>query len=231
MKKGILFIITLASIVYTSSAQKSNVPGSFAMDVGFNMLNGAPDDMKTSTFKSRFFNFYYSYDIEMTKNLLFSIGAGLGTEGYIFSNNTTLIKGTNAQNQKEILLTDATKIYKSVSKSKLALTYLDIPIEIRFRAEEDDDKGLKFTLGGKVGLLIDSHTKINYNDGGSKQIKFKDDFGLSRFRYGVQGRLGYGNFSLFAYYGLSELFQNDTYLSPKESKITPLLIGISITAF
>ena len=73
MKKTILVLLIVASGIFTAKAQgdtNSDLPGSFTIDVGLNMLNGAPGEMGLRTFGSRFFNFYYTYDTPITKNTL-----------------------------------------------------------------------------------------------------------------------------------------------------------------
>src|SRR5699024_5290101 len=71
-----------------------------------------------------------------------------------------------------------------VKNSKLAVNYFDIPLELRFHLNKDNfRKSFKIGVGGKVGVLFDSHTKIKYETEGDKKIiKSKEQFGLNRFR-------------------------------------------------
>ena len=115
--------------------------------------------------------------------------------------------------------------------SKLAANYLDLPVELRFNSKKNDHRrSFKVALGGKIGVLISSKTKIKYKEEGTTiKLQNKQDFNLNKFRYGVQGRVGFGGFSLFLYYGISELFENNK--GPQGTPVTTLNFGISIAGF
>lgn len=169
---------------------------------------------------SRGFNTYFMYDVQLgKKKKLFSVAPGLGVSTSSIFHNALLaedsINGTDL-----IIRTDDYK------KNKLGLTYIDIPVELRFRSTPNaKNKSWKFALGFKAGVLIDGKTKSKEEDanGNMKIYKEKRYSDLNRFRYGATVRFGYGPFNFFGFYSLSKLFQNG-----KGPDITPFSVGISI---
>jgi hypothetical protein len=196
-----------------------------AMDFTYDLALNMPDSIKTKGF-SRGFNIYFMYDVVLGKSR-FSIapGFGLGTNNY-FHNNT--ISSDTAGTYFNPIASDI-----KVKKNKLSLTYLDIPIEFRFRSKPNaKDNSWKFAVGFKAGLLI--HNKWKYKGEEVRQgpafeegreVKFKEYNieNLNRFRYGVTARAGYGVWNVFAFYGISELFKEG-----RGPGMTPLSIGVSI---
>ena len=117
-------------------------------------------------------------------------------------------------------------------KNKLATTYIDFPIELRFRSRPNEKDGqFKFAVGIRPGLLVKSHIKykgdgFRTQDNPDETVKFKEFKikNLERFRYGVSARFGYGAFNVFGTYYISDLFKDG--LGPD---VNPFLIGIAIT--
>lgn len=196
-----------------------------SMDFTYDLALNMPDSVKTKGF-SRGFNIYFMYDIVLGKSR-FSLapGFGLGTNNY-FHNNT--------------IASDSTGTYFNpipsgidVKKNKLALTFLDIPVEFRFRSKPDaKENSWKLAVGFKAGLLIHNKWKYKgeevregptFEDG--EEVKFKEFNidNLNRFRYGITARAGYGVWNVFAFYGLSDLFEDG-----RGPRMTPLSIGVSI---
>jgi len=172
-----------------------------------------------------------------SSNFGFAIGLGIGshnmrsdampTQEMIF--DTVLVQ--NVETGKTIF----EKIPENVNNkkidydiNKLTLTYLDIPLEIRFYKQNKNEKVFKLALGFKAGYLISSHTKYKGNDftGGTDDIKIKkyNVKNLELLRYGATVRLGYENYNIFGYYSMSKLFKLD-----KGPEMYPISVGISVT--
>lgn len=201
-------------------------PGSLVLEFGFNFLNDNPDDLNLGFFGSKAFNVYYMYEFQLgNSNFTFNPGFGLGLEKYDFDKNVTL---EMAEGGTEIVELPETW---NVKKTKLAANYFDIPLELRFHLNKNNlRKSFKIGIGGKAGVLFDAHTKVKYKeDGDNKIVKDKESFDLSRFRYGVQGRIGIGSFSLFYYQELSELFKDGK--GPEATTATPFKVGIAFHVF
>ncbi len=94
----------------------------------------------------------------------------------------------------------------------------------------DPRSSVKITIGAKVGFLFGSKTKVKYTENGeTKKTKQKEKFELSPIRYGVYGKLGYGGFSAFYYYSISELFIKDK--GPMGTTMYPMTFGLSLALF
>ena len=215
-------------------AGRPDVPGDLIIEIGFNSLMNSPDQMNMKLWGSKIFNTYYLYDVPIgDSHFSFHPGFGIGTEKYAFADDVTLGYTTNTNNNREVTIVGLDSLYSnaSFSKSKLATTYIDIPMEIRWISRKYDPKrSLKITIGGKIGYLIDSHTKVKYSQGGeTKKAKSKQDFELNDIRYGAYGKLGYGNFSLFYYQSISDLFKKDK--GPYQTDTSPIMFGISLGLF
>lgn len=93
------------------------------------------------------------------------------------------------------------------AKNKLALTYLEIPVEFVFKAKPESNKSFKFALGFKGGLTIDAHTKIKLDDG--RIFKEKSFDNINRLRYGPTVRIGVGGVHLYGNYALTSTFEGE----------------------
>jgi hypothetical protein len=212
-----------AAAVRKERLKFNDLPGNFTFDVGLTHYRFAPGSMELRLFQSRGININYNYDIKIINNFSFAPGLGVSVNNYGFKDAIT-IKNVGKVDSVDNIYND----YPNLKRSKLSATYIDIPLEFRWKSNPDINS-FKITLGFKAGILASAHTKIKYKDDGAKVIKNKEDFNLERFRYGIYGRVGYGVISLFGYYSLSELFQSGK--APEARSIVPYTIGISIAAF
>ena len=118
-------------------------------------------------------------------------------------------------------------IYKT---NKLNLTYLDLPIELKFKTRDAHNRQLKFSFGFKIGYELSDHTKYVGDDVDEKTtdqvtIKKGNIKNINNWNYGVTARVGKGVFNLMAYYSLSKIFNNDG------PQMYPISVGISITPY
>lgn len=109
----------------------------------------------------------------------------------------------------------------SVKKSKLSITYFDIPFGFKYKTTGN----MHFTLGFKVGWKIDAHTKYKGSDlsGSGFQViertyKLRN---IDKFHYGPYAVIGYKWFGVSAFYQLSSVFAKD--LGPQ---ISPISVGL-----
>jgi hypothetical protein len=209
---------------------RPDVPGTLLIEFGLNLLQNNSPGIDTELIGSRTLNFYYLYDIQIgSSNFFFLPGLGVGLDRYKFDSDVTLINTTDG-NGDNIVAIDSLGL-SDVKKSMLVANYFDIPLEFRFYANPDDIKrSFKVGVGFKVGVLMSSHTKVKYKeDGEISKVKVKNDFGLSRFRYGVTGRIGVGGFNVFYYQSLSPLFESGK--GPLLTEANNITIGLSFTGF
>jgi hypothetical protein len=91
--------------------------------------------------------------------------------------------------------------------NKLALTYIEIPVELRFRSKPDKlDNRWKVAVGFKAGIRVDGYTKQSTKT--PKEIRtYKPYPDLNLFQAGPMMRVGYASFNLTAYYGVLGVFR------------------------
>jgi hypothetical protein len=204
-----------------------DLPGSFVLEFGFHRTLDAPDDFDIGFWGSRAVNVYYQFDkrIGTTK---FSIHPGLGFsfERFKFSNDYTL---TSTVSETELI--PGSDVVPGVKKSMLVTNYINIPVEIRFSTRPDDpSRSFRASIGGRVGYLYDSFTKIKYSqDGEVRSIKNKQNYNLHKLNYGAFVKVGVGNIGLISYYNLSPLF--DAKEGPGQADMSTFTIGLSLSSF
>jgi hypothetical protein len=221
--------LLICSGLYAQKAASPDLPGALRIEVGSNFLLDHPDSMSTGFWGSKSFNVNYLYSVRFGESA-FSLhpGFGLGTDKFSFEENVTLVRNPDGLVSLEPL---EPVEFGEIKKTKLATTYFEVPIELRFHFNKDNfKKSIKISVGGKAGILMSSHTKINFNQYGEDQkLKTKDNFNLSRFRYGLQGSVGVAGISAYFYYGLNDMFEKGK--GPEATKASQMQAGISISVF
>ena len=216
------------------NAGRPDLPGDLMVEFGFNWVQES-SPIGFNTIKSKTFNAYYLYEMNIGESAFsFHPGIGIGTEKYAFEQDLTLGYGFDSLGNEEVQYVALDSIYgigTSYKKSQINPNYVDIPLEFRWRSRKYDARSsLIITVGGKVGFLFDSKTKVKYTENGeTKKTKQKEKFELSTFRYGVYGKLGYGGFSAFYYYSISDLFNEDK--GPMGTTMYPMTFGLSLALF
>lgn len=240
MKKilGILLILLIGNFAIAQEDAKKgkpDIPGTLLIDFGFNFLNNAPTSMDTKFFGSKTFNFYYQYDIPFGESKFsFHPGIGIGVDKYHFDNPVAIRHGQNANGDYVTSIDSLQVIFPNSTeydKSKLVASYLDIPVEFRFHTNPSDkSRSFKINLGGRIGLRLNSHSKIKYTENGNT-IKIKDhqSFDMSNVRFGTMARVGIGWFNLFYYHNFSKLFKSGK--GPEGTAATSYTIGLTIAGF
>jgi len=161
---------------------------------------------------------FVTYNIPLgTGPVSFAIGAGIGWHN-LFSNTT--INDIKADTITFTRIPDSID-YK---KSKLGLTYLDFPLELRFVAQNK----IRFSVGVKLGYLLDGKTKFKGDNLAGDQITYKarkvDN--LDKFRFGPVIRFGYDWFQVMGYFSVTKIF--DKGLGPD---LYPISVGITFMPF
>lgn len=239
-----LTLISLAAFAQTETPKKvsrrPDIPGTFALEFGFNRDLSGPDQFSLNFFGSRTVNLYYQYDFRiLNSSFSFVPGIGLSLERFKFGNENTLAYD-DTDPESIVMVPPADAGFSSIKKSQLITNYIDVPLEIRYSTNPDDPaRSFKISVGGRVGYLYDSFSKIKYKeDSEVKKMKNKENFNLTKFRYGLTARIGVGNLSLFGYYNLTPLFEEGKGLSDiisadtsVKNDFSTLTIGISLASF
>ena len=237
MMKKISFLALGFFALLTATAQKKNMRENMrkraadhvmlqlSSDTWLNM----PDSIKRyKSGLSRGFNAAFMINRPFKSDPRFSLAFGLGV-----SNSNIFFQKLDVQlNSLQTVLPfnrlDSSAYFK---KYKVSSTFLEVPLEFRFSLRpHDEKKSFKVALGLKIGTLLGAHTKgKTLLDKSGKTLNsytekiYKRTF-FSPTRVAATLRIGYGNFSVFGAYQLTNLFK-DGAAAPMQ----PLQTGICIS--
>lgn len=211
----------------TAAAKESNKRPSrdFVMlQLTYENWNGTPDSVNLSGF-GRGFNGYINYDFPIKKsNFSFAAGIGLSVSNVYFNDQKVVMNSTSSQIIFQNVDTAAnTNLYK---KNKLMTTYLEAPFEVRFFGNKDDrNKGFKAAIGMRVGVLVGASAKTKHTLAGPAIVeKVNTKRYVQTWRFAPTVRLGWGNFSVYGSYNISQLF------NPGQGpEVYPYAIGICLS--
>ncbi|MEM7055393.1 MAG: outer membrane beta-barrel protein [Bacteroidota bacterium] len=201
--------------------------GSLVVEWGFNALINAPKEMKLGHWGSRTIKGYLYYNIPIKEShFTFSPGIGIEAESYQFRDKYTLARSKS----RKTFLKPARALFPNspeIKQSSLAVKYTELVTELRFNANHGEPQyGLFIALGGKIGLRWGASTTIRYREDSQNKSRITaESFNLSRLRYGLLARVGWGRFGAFYSQTFSALFSEQ---GPSEATIRPFSIGISI---
>jgi len=182
-----------------------------------------PDNITTKGF-SRTFNGYFLFDFPFKTNpkLSVAVGPGIGSDN-IFLDKMTV----DLNNRNGVTFTrDTITRYK---KNKISSAFLEAPVELRYSTKPDNmNSGWKFALGIKVGTILDTKIKskvdLDATGTGGYYFKEKDKRFMSSTRFSITSRIGYGNFSVFGSYTITEFFKEGVGPS-----VRPFSIGLTLS--
>lgn len=206
MKKILLLLIT-ALFVSTAFAQDFEEDEykdkfDFGFDIFTDIWMGTPEGMVTGKLNLglSFFGMYEQRIWDDNKNFTLGMGAALTT--HQLTSNMYIQDPTAG-----VIVFDSIPIHLDYSTSKLIVTYLDFPIEIRYKSDND----FRFAIGAKVGFRFDSHTKykgqrIDGTSPAKETIKYKNIANIESIRFGPTMRIGYKWLNLSMYYSMTKMF-------------------------
>ncbi|MFY0252905.1 porin family protein [Chitinophaga sp. 30R24] len=191
------------------------------IQLAYDGWSGKPDSVRTGL--NRGFNVALMYDFPFKKSKMsLAPGLGVSTSGVYLKDHYMDIQGKLNANQ-------ATFPSTTNKKNKIATTYIEIPVELRYRSVPDNaNKGFKAAVGVKIGALVDAHTKEKYvGANGDKNIDKDQNRGFfNPWRFSGTARVGYGNFSLFGAYSINTLLKDN---NNNNVDIRPYQIGICLS--
>lgn len=213
---ALLFVFIAARPQVVATKTSNNVSAGF--DIFTDVFTKSPDGIKMRAINQGFgFSTTYNFKVGETKHI-FALGAGLRMHNF-YSNG--IISDVKADT---IVMSPINKDL-NYKRSKLGLTYIDIPAEFRLKFKDN----WKIGIGFKMGIALDSKTKYRgqtVKDGPYRLIKEKRINALEKYTFGPTLRVGYKWVNLYAYYQPSRIFQRD--LGPE---IYPFSLGITITPY
>ncbi len=227
MKKAIIFSLLIfiglgafAQPVAESTMKKISI----GYDLYTSIYLDMPTGINTRTINQGA-NVFLMYN-HMASNNGFSFAGGFG-----ISSENLYLKNAFVPNVKADSISFVnTTLGVNVTLSKLNVTYIDLPLEVRYVT----DKKMRFTLGMKFGFLIDSKTKYKgdgidmegVQTGYGTHVKYKSVNQLESVRYGVQARIGWKWIHVYGYYSLNKMFTAN-----KGPQMYPISVGITFMPF
>ena len=134
------------------------------------------------------------------QHMNFSYGLMFEFNKYRLANDVKLIPG-----QAPLSFAPSSTNYR---KNKLKATYLYIPLMLGFETNPDKiGKSFRMRAGLYGGILLSSKQKLIGKI--TDREKIKDDFNLTKFRYGLRGEIGYGFINLYVHYAFSPMFKDN----------------------
>lgn len=220
MRKLLVIVFALAAlpaISQTTKKDKYNLADRAADHIMFQLSSdhwtGVPDSISSHIGSlSRGGNVYIMLDKPFKGNQKISVafGLGVGTSHIFFKKMLVEIASTNPALPFKAV--DTTSYFK---KYKLATSFLEVPLELRFSSNpEKPNKSIKAAIGVKGGILLNAHTKgkilknsvgTNINSYTEKLIS-KNYFNTTRLA--ATARVGYGIFTLFGAYNFTSIFKD-----------------------
>jgi hypothetical protein len=231
-RKIMRYLITFLTVCLISiaiSAQNSDKLSikrvSSGMDVFTDIWQVKPKTIDFRTINQGI-NAYVMYNFPVPKSdISLAIGLGIGSHNMYMKG---IIK-TDAKNISGFYPVTGSTTGKPVSydKSKLNLTYFDIPWEIRYKTKEE----FRVAMGFKVGFLISDHTKYkgnSYDPENFKHVKEKsaDIENIDDIRYGFTALVGYKWVNMIFYYSLSKVF-----VPGRGPEVYPISIGLALRPY
>ena len=107
-----------------------------------------------------------------------------------------------------------------LKKTKLNVSYLTAPLMLEIKTPLRMGHKRLYVAGGIIGgVNIGSHTKFKYKNDKEKN---KSSFNISKFKYDLTGRIGFGDFCVFVNYSMVPLFETD-----RGPELYPVTFGFS----
>lgn len=156
-----------------------------------------------------------------TKHVTFVTGASFGIKSYTFSNDNVLM-----DNGDSLTFVNTGIEYE---KNKLRNLDLSIPLMLGFNTSKNPDKNLHLAIGVKGSFIWRSIYKTKYLLDDEKYIAKTrgKDFSVNPLRADAVARIGFRNYTLYATYPLTPLFDEDV----TGQAVNPLTIGVQIFPF
>ena len=204
------------------------------LEVGINVMTGADysvyngdydqygDFMDLNVGKSLSWNLNIMEFAFKNERKTFGVVTGLGFSfnDYTFNDQITLVKDPTSSMTIPVSLPNDND-GRGIKKSKLHVNYLTAPLMLEVKTPLRMGSSRLYLAGGVIGsLYLGSHTKYKYYKGDKE--KSKSGFNINQWKYELTGRIGFGDFCVFANYSMTSLFK-----SGRGPEVYPLMIGVS----
>ena len=242
MKRILSLIIIFLALAASTYAQKPSAASiGKRLSLGFGVFSDVwqkvPDSINTRAINQGVdVSIHYAFPMDKKGRMTFFFGAGIGAHNFY---NQALL-GTGPYNvfdklpegvgRNESYFYNVPTPHKGqkidVKKSKLSITYFDVPFGILYKTP----KKVHFTLGFKVGWKIDAHTKYKGSALDGSGIEVVEKTGkirnIDKMHYGPYAEIGYKWLGASVFYQVSSTFEKD--LGPA---IYPISVGLVFRPF
>jgi hypothetical protein len=195
------------------------------LDMGFNGYMGADGStsipsspgFEINQGKSLYFGFnLYELGIPIYKHhVVLVTGLGIDYNNYRLKSNYSPF-GTPDSSGKFL--------ERDYETNRLKTFYATMPLMLGLDFSKPGKKGLHLAAGVVGGVRFGSYTKEKYNEGNDVvKTNTRGEHDLNAFRLNAQARVGYGDFTIFASYALTEMFQENS----GKPELYPFNFGIS----
>lgn len=220
----LLFLFSAASVLAQNVETDFDAPDSlfredqFYLNITYNTLQKVPDGLQQTKF-SPGFSVGFLRDMPINTSRTFAVAAGLGYSLSVYNQNLGIFESNNATTY-EILNAEGV----SVSKDKLSLHYVDLPLEFRWRnATPDSHRFWRVHLGVKLSYLVANQYKLVSTAGNLTNNNLND---LSKFNYGLYLSTGWNTWNIYAYYGFNPIFTSDAKIDGKSIDMNTAKFGL-----
>lgn len=199
---------------------------------GIASLLQAPKNMDFIFWRSRLLGATLYYNIPVrNSHFMVSCGADLYNVDYLFKEGEYTID-RDASTRKTIVLPTSKVVptFKKAEKSSLSIWHADFVSELRFNSnKEEPQEGFFIAIGGNIGFQFSPAVTIQYKeDKENKTQTIQESFNLSKLRYGVLTRMGWGRFGAFYQQTLSGFFNDQGPTTSTNKSILPFSVGVSV---
>lgn len=215
----LIFVLLFGSMgfsqVISESAKRKVTVG---VDVFTDIWQNKPDDMYIRTINQGA-NVFAMYNFQIADGpSTFGVGLGISNHNLYSHSRIDNIKADT------IVFTPISDDL-SYKRTKINLTYLDIPFELKLRFKNE----MKMGVGFKIGYLLTSKEKYigdTPEQATRVTIKTKSISEMQTYAYGFTLRFGYKSVNLFGYYQISQIFNKE-----RGPELYPISVGITLTPF
>jgi hypothetical protein len=188
------------------------------LNITYNTLQKVPDGLQQTKF-SPGFSVGFLRDMPINASRTFAVAAGLGYSLSVYNQNLGIFE-SNTGTTYEILNTEGV----SVSKDKLSLHYVDLPVEFRWRnATPDNHRFWRVHMGVKLSYLLANQYKLVSTAGNLTNNNLND---LSKFHYGLYLTMGWNTWNIYAYYGFNPIFTSDAKIDGQSIDMNTAKFGL-----
>lgn len=187
-----------------------------------NWVNRPDSGVNTKPFAYTF-NTYLCYDFPIKKSRMsFATGLGIHTTTVYLDKQQLALSDTGLNGADATFISD-TANYK---RYKFNTAYIQAPFELRYFSNQyNRNKGFKAAIGLQVGTFLGAHTKgLRSVEGTNIKDKLNTKRYVSPWNFAATARVGYGNFTVFASYNITNVFKDNA-----GPALTPMTIGICLT--